>query len=52
MKTGNIGATLLSSSELDRYFPDRKVGLWVGSWNMAEIKVRKSTNLLNACTCV
>lgn len=38
MKAGNIGATLLSSSELDRYFPDRKVGLWVGSWNMAEIK--------------
>ncbi|XP_052790393.1 uncharacterized protein LOC128224553 [Mya arenaria] len=37
MKGGNH-AEMLSSSELDRYFPDRKVGLWVGSWNMAEIK--------------
>jgi sugar phosphate permease len=39
MKQGTIGSTLLSSSELDKYFPDRKVGLWVGCWNMAEIKV-------------
>ncbi|XP_053380389.1 phosphatidylinositol polyphosphate 5-phosphatase type IV-like [Mercenaria mercenaria] len=38
MKHGTLGSTLLSSSELDKYFPDRKVGLWVGCWNMAEIK--------------
>ncbi|KAL4219311.1 inositol polyphosphate 5-phosphatase [Mactra antiquata] len=38
MKQTSTGPALLSSSELDKYFPDRKVGLWVGSWNMAEIK--------------
>ena len=39
MRQGTAGSQLLSSTELDRYFPNRKVGLWVGSWNMAEIKV-------------
>lgn len=40
MKHGTtLGSMLLSSSELDKYFPDRKVGLWAGTWNMAEIKV-------------
>lgn len=38
MKQGTMGATLFSASELDRYFPERKVGMWVGTWNMAEIK--------------
>lgn len=38
MKQRTMGSMLLSSSELDKYFPDRKVGLWVGCWNMAEIK--------------
>ena len=33
--SGNSGASsILRSDELDRYFPDRKLRLFVGSWNM------------------
>ena len=59
MHQSTINTQLLSSSELDRYFPDRKVGLWIGSWNMAEIKVGFGlwfyifvafTNLMSTCS--
>jgi len=43
MKTGTT-VDMLSCSELDRVFPDRKVGLWVGTWNMAETKVGEATH--------
>ncbi|KAJ8300522.1 hypothetical protein KUTeg_022041 [Tegillarca granosa] len=38
--TGNVTATssLIGSDELDRYFPDRRVRVWVGTWNMGDIK--------------
>ncbi|XP_052223166.1 phosphatidylinositol polyphosphate 5-phosphatase type IV-like [Dreissena polymorpha] len=36
------GTSLLSSLELDRLFPDRKIGLWAGTWNMAEMKECKA----------
>ncbi|KAK3594692.1 hypothetical protein CHS0354_001644 [Potamilus streckersoni] len=38
MKPGTIYATLCSEAELVRYFPEKKVSVWVGTWNMAEIK--------------
>ncbi|KAL3872020.1 hypothetical protein ACJMK2_039991 [Sinanodonta woodiana] len=38
MKPGTIYATLCSEAELVRYFPEKKASIWVGTWNMAEIK--------------
>lgn len=35
----NNNSALLGAEELDRYFPDRKLHIFVGSWNMAEMKV-------------
>ncbi|XP_064616214.1 LOW QUALITY PROTEIN: phosphatidylinositol polyphosphate 5-phosphatase type IV-like [Liolophura sinensis] len=34
----NNNSALLGAEELDRYFPDRKLHIFVGSWNMAEMK--------------
>ncbi|GAB1607814.1 72 kDa inositol polyphosphate 5-phosphatase-like [Argonauta hians] len=34
----NSGIPLLGSEELERYFPNRKVRLFIGSWNMGEFK--------------
>lgn len=33
------GGALLGSEELDRYFPDRKVGVYITTWNMQGEKV-------------
>lgn len=35
----NSGISLLGSEELHRYFPDRKVKMFVGTWNMGGHKV-------------
>lgn len=32
---------MLGSEELDRYFPDRKVGVYITTWNMQGEKVSK-----------
>ena len=34
MNSSNGSTSMLGSEELDRYFPDRKLRLFVGSWNM------------------
>lgn len=31
---------LLGADELDRYFPERRVGIYVATWNMQGEKVR------------
>lgn len=31
---------LLGAEELDRYFPDRRVGIYVATWNMQGEKVK------------
>lgn len=31
--------SVLGADELDRYFPDRKVNVFIGTWNMNELKV-------------
>lgn len=33
---------LLGAEELDRYFPDRRVGIYVTTWNMQGERVRGS----------
>ncbi|KAK6195875.1 hypothetical protein SNE40_001212 [Patella caerulea] len=30
--------SLIGAEELERYFPDRQIHVWIGSWNMKEIK--------------
>ncbi|XP_059152156.1 phosphatidylinositol polyphosphate 5-phosphatase type IV-like [Physella acuta] len=35
---GTGSSTLLVCDEFDRYFPDRKVSVFVGTWNMNELK--------------
>ena len=30
--------SLLGAEELERYFPDRKMRIFVGTWNMCELK--------------
>ncbi|XP_041371073.1 phosphatidylinositol polyphosphate 5-phosphatase type IV-like [Gigantopelta aegis] len=45
---GNMSsASLLGSDELDRYFPDRRLHVFVGSWNMNEIKNAPPPESLN-----
>jgi phosphatidylinositol-bisphosphatase len=34
--TGN--GSFLGSDELERYFPDRKMRIFIGTWNMCELK--------------
>lgn len=39
---GSVGSgvySMLGPEELERYFPDRRIHIWVGTWNMNEIKV-------------
>lgn len=38
---GNVSVTssLVGAPELERYFPDHQLKIWVGSWNMGDIKV-------------
>lgn len=36
----SVSSVLLSSEELERYFPDKRLKIWVGCWNMGELKVR------------
>lgn len=35
---------LLGAEELDRYFPDRSVGIYVATWNMQGEKVGETRN--------
>lgn len=35
---------LLGAEELDRYFPDRSVGIYVATWNMQGEKVGEPRN--------
>lgn len=38
---------LLGAEELDRYFPDRTVGIYIATWNMQGEKVEKqATSIL------
>lgn len=39
------GGALLGSEELDRYFPDRKVGVYITTWNMQGEKVDLQSDL-------
>lgn len=39
------GGALLGSEELDRYFPDRKVGVYITTWNMQGEKVDLESDL-------
>ncbi|XP_036367978.1 ras guanine nucleotide exchange factor B-like [Octopus sinensis] len=41
----NSGTSLLGNEELQRYFPNRKVKLFIGSWNMGESKDITTRNL-------
>ncbi|XP_071154192.1 phosphatidylinositol polyphosphate 5-phosphatase type IV-like isoform X1 [Mytilus edulis] len=34
----SVSSVLLSSEELERYFPDKRLKIWVGCWNMGELK--------------
>ena len=34
----NSNGSLLGTEELERFFPDRKIRLFVGTWNMCEMK--------------
>ncbi|XP_069120497.1 phosphatidylinositol polyphosphate 5-phosphatase type IV-like isoform X2 [Argopecten irradians] len=45
MGSGNasVSSSLLGPSELDRYLQDRRVKVWIGSWNMGEIKEFKAS---------
>jgi hypothetical protein len=38
---GNVSITssLVGAPELERYFPDHQLKIWVGSWNMGDRKV-------------
>ena len=35
----SVSSVLLSAEELERYFPDKRLKVWAGCWNMGEIKV-------------
>lgn len=34
----SVSSVLLSAEELERYFPDKRLKVWAGCWNMGEIK--------------
>ncbi|CAC5398640.1 INPP5E [Mytilus coruscus] len=34
----SVSSVLLSAEELERYFPDKRLKIWVGCWNMGELK--------------
>ncbi len=40
---------LLGAEELDRYFPERRLGIYVATWNMQGEKVWSNTVVLNVC---
>lgn len=40
---------LLGAEELDRYFPDRSVGIYVATWNMQGEKVGEPPNFGASC---
>ncbi|CAG5122412.1 unnamed protein product [Candidula unifasciata] len=40
---GSIALSALGTYELDRYFPERKVNVFVGTWNMNELKDLKTS---------
>lgn len=40
---------LLGAEELDRYFPDRSVGIYVATWNMQGEKVGEPRNFGASC---
>ncbi|KAK3087489.1 hypothetical protein FSP39_006595 [Pinctada imbricata] len=35
--------SIIGASELDKYFPDRRVTVWAGTWNVVEIKECKES---------
>ncbi|XP_033731950.1 phosphatidylinositol polyphosphate 5-phosphatase type IV-like isoform X2 [Pecten maximus] len=39
----SVSSSLLGASELDRYLQDRRIKVWIGSWNMGEIKEFKAS---------
>lgn len=41
---------LLGAEELDRYFPDRRVGIYVATWNMQGEKVEGNHNMVDMVT--
>lgn len=45
---GNVSVTssLVGAPELERYFPDHQLKIWVGSWNMGDIKECKDSQSL------
>lgn len=46
------GGALLGSEELDRYFPDRKVGIYITTWNMQGEKVDLESDLSHFKYCL
>lgn len=46
----SVSSVLLSSEELERYFPDKRLKIWVGCWNMGELKVRFWYMIIITCT--
>lgn len=40
---------LLGAEELDRYFPDRTVGIYIATWNMQGEKVGEKQDYLASC---
>ncbi len=40
---------LLGAEELDRYFPERRLGIYVATWNMQGEKVWSNTVVSNVC---
>ncbi|XP_021348576.1 72 kDa inositol polyphosphate 5-phosphatase-like isoform X2 [Mizuhopecten yessoensis] len=43
--SGNASVTssLMGAAELDRYLPERRIKVWIGSWNMGDIKEFKAS---------
>lgn len=47
----SVSSAVLSPEELERYFPEKRLKIWAGCWNMGELKVSVGMKLEIHTTC-